>query len=141
MRWLILKYAICFSFSLTLLLRDIKIYPPILKKQVYSMAETYTPREMLDRLVSFPSVSNVSNLPIIDFIDDYLAGHGVKTHRVYDATGTKANLYASIGPDREGASFCQDIRMLSPLKGKTGTVTPGQSRKATGASMAVVRAI
>ena len=41
------------------------------------MAQQYTPREMLEKLVSFPSVSRVSNLPVIDFIEDYLASQGV----------------------------------------------------------------
>ena len=36
-----------------------------------------SPREMLARLVAFPSVSSVSNLDIIGFCRDWLASHGV----------------------------------------------------------------
>ncbi len=52
---------------------------------------------MLERLVGIPTVSRDSNLALIDFVEDYLAGHGVATHRVPNADGTKANLWATIG--------------------------------------------
>ena len=42
------------------------------------MGMNLTAREMMEKLVSFPSVSNVSNLPIIDFIEEYLNSHGVQ---------------------------------------------------------------
>ena len=59
-------------------------------------------REMMEKLISFPSVSNVSNLPIIDFIEEYLNSHGVECHRVYNPAGDKANLYANAGPAVDG---------------------------------------
>ena len=62
------------------------------------MGMNLTAREMMEKLVSFPSVSNVSNLPIIDFIEEYLNSHGVECHRVYNSDGDKANLYAHVGP-------------------------------------------
>ncbi|MEM7217799.1 MAG: acetylornithine deacetylase [Pseudomonadota bacterium] len=63
---------------------------------------TYTPREMLARLVAFPTVSRDSNLDLIEFVEDYLARHGVASHRVVSDCGGKANLYATIGPMVEG---------------------------------------
>ena len=65
------------------------------------MVIEYTAKEMLEKLVAFPSVSSESNLPIISFIEEYLSEHGVKSTRVYDDTGLKSNLYAQIGPDVE----------------------------------------
>ena len=62
----------------------------------------YTPREMLAKLVAFPTVSSVSNLDLIDFVEDYLAAHGVASHRVPSDCGGKANLYATIGPMVDG---------------------------------------
>ena len=41
------------------------------------MPETLSPREMLAKLVSFDTVSSKSNLPLISFVEEYLAGHGV----------------------------------------------------------------
>ena len=49
-----------------------------------------TPREMLARLVAFPTVSTASNLDLVAFVEEYLAGHGVETLRVPDKSGTKA---------------------------------------------------
>jgi acetylornithine deacetylase len=59
--------------------------------------------EMAKRLVAFDTTSRNSNLILIDFIRDYLDGYGVKSELVFDETGAKANLYATIGPqDRSG---------------------------------------
>ena len=63
---------------------------------------THSPREMIETLVGFPTVSRDSNLDLIRFVRDYLAGHGVEPHVVPNEDGTKANLYATIGPDAEG---------------------------------------
>ncbi|MCB1367144.1 MAG: acetylornithine deacetylase [Rhodobacteraceae bacterium] len=82
------------------------------------MAMRLTAREMLERLVAFPSVSRDSNLPIIDFIEEYLASHGVVAHRVYDATGTKANLYANIGPEVEGGVILSGHTDVVPVDGQ-----------------------
>ncbi len=56
------------------------------------------PVEMIDRLISFDTTSRESNLPLIDFVREYLASHGVESSLVADASGKKANLYATIGP-------------------------------------------
>ncbi|WP_298723525.1 acetylornithine deacetylase [uncultured Ferrovibrio sp.] len=59
--------------------------------------------EWIAKLVGFDTTSRLSNLALIDAIADYLAQHGVECERIFDATGTKANLYATIGPkDRPG---------------------------------------
>ena len=59
----------------------------------------YSPVEMIERLISFDTTSRESNLPLIHFVHDYLASHGVESALIYDETGKKANLYATIGPD------------------------------------------
>ena len=58
---------------------------------------------ILDRLVGFPTVSARSNLDLVDYVEELLAGHGIKAGRIPDATGKKASLLATIGPaDRAG---------------------------------------
>ncbi len=57
-----------------------------------------TPNDILAHLVSFDTTSRNSNLPLIDWVETYLADHGVSSERIYDETGRKANLYATIGP-------------------------------------------
>ncbi|CAM3059292.1 acetylornithine deacetylase [Paracoccus nototheniae] len=55
-------------------------------------------RDILAQLIAFDTTSRDSNLPLIDHVRDYLAGYGVECRLVMDATGQKANLWATIGP-------------------------------------------
>ena len=52
---------------------------------------------MIERLIAFPTVSRDSNLGLIEWTRDYLAGMGVKSRLTYDAAGKKANLFATLG--------------------------------------------
>ncbi|MEC9367642.1 MAG: acetylornithine deacetylase [Pseudomonadota bacterium] len=61
-----------------------------------------TPKELLARLVEFDTTSANSNLDLVDFVEDYLGGHGIPSQRVPSEDGKKASLFATIGPD--GAS-------------------------------------
>ena len=63
---------------------------------------TMTPKEMLAKLVSFNTESQRSNLELIHFCRDYLAGLGVESTLAFNADGDKANLYATIGPKLGG---------------------------------------
>lgn len=72
---------------------------------------TAAPSELLDEtkrlladLVAFDTTSRNSNLPIIDYIERYLAKHGVESTRVPDETGEKSSLFATIGP-QDGAGI------------------------------------
>lgn len=62
--------------------------------------------ELLRRLVAFDSTSRHSNLPIADFVADYLDRDGIVVERNPSADGTKTNLVARVGPavnaSREG---------------------------------------
>jgi acetylornithine deacetylase len=53
----------------------------------------------LEALIGFDTTSRNSNLPLIDWAEDWLTRHGAACRRVYDDTGTKANLWATFGPD------------------------------------------
>jgi acetylornithine deacetylase len=53
--------------------------------------------EILEKLISFPTVSKESNLDLVYWIRDYLAELDVPCRLTYDASGKKANLFASIG--------------------------------------------
>jgi acetylornithine deacetylase len=55
--------------------------------------------DLLFRLVGFDSTSRNSNLPIADFLCDYLDRPGVRIDRNPSADGTKTNLVAWIGPE------------------------------------------
>lgn len=55
-------------------------------------------KELLGRLVAFDTTSYKTNIPLIRFVQDYLAGHGVESQLVPTPDGLKASLFASIGP-------------------------------------------
>ena len=61
---------------------------------------------MLRRLVSFDTTSRNSNLRLIQFARDYLADLRIDSELVFDAGGSKANLFATLGPqDRPGIAL------------------------------------
>jgi acetylornithine deacetylase len=62
-------------------------------------------RALLSRLIGFDTTSRESNLPLADFLADYLDRPGVRVARNPSADGAKTNLVVAVGPesdDREG---------------------------------------
>lgn len=57
---------------------------------------------LLARLVGFDSTSRNSNLPVADFLCDYLDRPGVRVERNLSADGGKANVVAWLGPEPTG---------------------------------------
>lgn len=59
--------------------------------------------QILATLVAFDTVSDRSNLALIDWIEDFARRHGASVTRVPDESGVKAGLWISLGPaDRPG---------------------------------------
>jgi len=54
--------------------------------------------DLLTRLVAFDTTSARSNTPLVAFVADYLAGHGVESELIPTADGAKASLFATVGP-------------------------------------------
>jgi acetylornithine deacetylase len=81
-------------------------------------------REILDRLVAFPTVSRDSNLALIDWVESYLAGFGVTSRRVDNPAGDKASLYATIGPDVAGGVVLSGHTDVVPVDGQDWTSDP-----------------
>jgi acetylornithine deacetylase len=55
-------------------------------------------KELLARLVSFDTTSHKTNIPLIEFVESYLAGYGIASTRVPTADGLKTSIFATIGP-------------------------------------------
>lgn len=85
---------------------------------------TYTPREMIDRLVSFDTTSRSSNLELIDFAADYLAGHGIESERLFDDSGKKANLFATLGQKADGGIVLSGHTDVVPVDGQDWSTDP-----------------
>jgi acetylornithine deacetylase len=81
-------------------------------------AKTYTPMEMIERLIGFPTVSSDSNLDLIEFVRDYLAGLGIESRLTYDDDKRKANLFATVGPNRAGGVVLSGHTDVVPVAGQ-----------------------
>lgn len=90
------------------------------------MAETISSTEMLRRLVGFDTTSVLSNMALIDFVRDYLKGHGIDSTLLPNAEGTKANLYATIGPRVEGGVVLAGHTDVVPVTGQPWDSDPFQ---------------
>lgn len=58
--------------------------------------------DTITKLISFDTTPENSNLELLDWVEGQLALSGIDAIRIFDETGTKANLYARIGPQVEG---------------------------------------
>ena len=54
--------------------------------------------DLLKRLIAFPSVSLTPNIALIEYVQELLAQEGIEATVIREASGTRANLFATIGP-------------------------------------------
>src|SRR5471032_2936315 len=78
---------------------------------------------LLRDLVAFPSVTGLSNLPIVSYCEAHLAKYGIRGERVVDETGERANLFVTIGPPGGGGVVLSGHLDVVPAAG-TGWRTP-----------------
>ncbi|MGR3758756.1 acetylornithine deacetylase [Roseobacteraceae bacterium NS-SX3] len=89
------------------------------------MAQTLTPLEIMERLVAFPTVSRDSNLPLADWVQEYLFSQGIESHRWVDpAQPHKAAVFAHVGPWEEGALVLSGHTDVVPVDGQPWTSDP-----------------
>ena len=86
--------------------------------------EILTPRKLLDKLVSFPTVSHTSNLALVDWLESYLSGHGIKCFRHWNEDRQKAALIAHAGPWIDGAIVLSGHSDVVPVDGQTWPSDP-----------------
>ena len=87
-------------------------------------------KDLLARLVAIDSVSDRSNLPVIEFVEGYLASLGVEAQRAPNATGEKAALLATIGPNVDGGVVLSGHTDVVPVEGQPWTGDPFTLRSA-----------
>lgn len=80
--------------------------------------------EILKILVSFDTTSRNSNLPLIEWVENYLIDHGVASQQVFDATGEKANLWATIGPSDVPGYILSGHTDVVPVDGQDWATDP-----------------
>ncbi len=79
---------------------------------------------MIERLIAFPTVSRDSNLGMIEWIRDYLAGLGVSSRLTYDGTGKKANLFATLGEGSKPGLILSGHTDVVPVQGQAWDTDP-----------------
>ena len=81
-------------------------------------------RDLIEKLIAFDTTSHLSNLALMAFIQDYLKGHGVASQLIHDTTGTKANLYATLGPTDRGGIMLSGHTDVVPVEGQKWATDP-----------------
>ena len=91
---------------------------------VYNMLEVLTARQLLDQLVAFPTVSSDTNLPLIHFVRDYFAEHGIDSIIIPNIDGAKAGLIAQVGPNVAGGVALSGHSDVVPVEGQDWSTDP-----------------
>jgi acetylornithine deacetylase len=81
-------------------------------------------RAVLSDLVGFATVSDRSNLALIDYAEALLLGLGARVRRVPDSTGEKSNLFAALGPDAPGGVVLSGHTDVVPVEGQSWSSEP-----------------
>lgn len=79
---------------------------------------------LLERLIAFDTVSSKSNLGLISFIEDYCRSLAVPFVTFPNADGTKAALFATIGPNADGGIVLSGHTDVVPVAGQAWSSNP-----------------
>src|SRR5690625_4513789 len=81
-------------------------------------------RDMITRLIGFDTVSRNSNMDLINYVRAYLADFGIESHLVENEDGSKANLFATVGPNVEGGVALSGHTDVVPVDGQSWDTDP-----------------
>jgi acetylornithine deacetylase len=81
-------------------------------------------RAMIERLIAFQTVSRDSNLGLIEWVRDYLQRLGAVCRLTYDATGKKANLFATLGESGKPGLILSGHTDVVPVDGQDWDTDP-----------------
>ncbi|MGI1663623.1 acetylornithine deacetylase [Palleronia sp. KMU-117] len=88
--------------------------------------------ETLRRLVAFPTVSSDGNRDLIAFLAERAEAAGARVEVMTDATGAKANLWATFGPEVDGGLVLSGHTDVVPVEGQDWSSDPFVLREAGG---------
>lgn len=78
-------------------------------------------RAILERLIGFETVSHMTNVPLMRWVEGLLAEAGIEATLIFDENGEKANLYAIVGPrDVPGVILSGHVDVV-PVEGQDWT--------------------
>ena len=81
-------------------------------------------KELLARLVAFDTTSHKTNIPLIEFVEAYLAEHGIASQRVPTADGLKSSLFATIGDASTGGIALSGHTDVVPVASQAWDTNP-----------------
>src|SRR3569623_1617487 len=80
--------------------------------------------DLVKDLIAFDTTSRDSNLALIDYAQSLLEKAGARCRRTFDASGKKANLLASFGPDGDGGFVLSGHTDEVPVDGQEWSSDP-----------------
>jgi len=80
--------------------------------------------ELVKTLIGFDTTSRGSNLELITFAQGLLEKSGARCRLTHDATGQKANLFASFGPESDGGIVLSGHTDVVPVDGQDWSSDP-----------------
>lgn len=80
--------------------------------------------EILERLVSFDSISGKPTHAITGYIEDFLSDHDIETTLSFDDSGERANIFATIGPEIDGGVVLNGHTDVVPVVGQKWITDP-----------------
>jgi acetylornithine deacetylase len=83
-----------------------------------------TALDLVKELIAFDTTSRDSNLALIDYAQGLLEKAGARCRRSYDASGKKANLFATLGPDGDGGYVLSGHTDVVPVDGQDWSSDP-----------------
>src|SRR5712671_4866546 len=96
----------------------------VLEPELHPSRPSAASRAMIERLIGFKTVSRDSNLGLIEWPRDYLQGFGATTRLTYDATGKKANLFATLGDSKKPGLILSGHTDVVPVDGQNWDTDP-----------------
>ena len=88
------------------------------------MSDLLKTREILSDLIAFPTVSSDSNLEMIAYLKAHLLASGARVDVWHDTSGTKANLFATIGPECDGGIVLSGHSDVVPVADQSWSSDP-----------------
>ncbi|MGZ5997847.1 MAG: acetylornithine deacetylase [Rhizomicrobium sp.] len=88
------------------------------------MSAQSEPLELVRQLIAFDTTSRGSNLALIDFAEGLLEEAGARCRRTFDESASKANLFATLGPDEPGGYVLSGHTDVVPVDGPDWSSDP-----------------
>ncbi len=81
-------------------------------------------RDILEKLIAYDTISANPNMELMQFISGLLSQYGIHSKLLPNDQGTKANLYATLGPAETGGVMLSGHTDVVPVEGQDWTKPP-----------------